>query len=208
MRNILEGVVFSWLTLRHSPFAMKEHPFSMSSAQDAGGRLEFTIKELGDFTRTIGTVQPGETAYVDGPYGAFSIDRYDAPGYVFIGGGIGMAPLISMLKTLAHRRDRRPHVLIMANSKQERATFWEAVEDLGACLNVRAVHVLEEPSETWTGERGYVTQEILQRHLPEQRADLEYFVCGPVPMITAVEQALYRLGVPVGRIHSELFDLV
>jgi predicted ferric reductase len=199
---------FAWLTLRHSPFAMREHPFSISSAPQADGRLEFTIKELGDFTRTIGQIAPGETAYVDGPYGAFSVDRYRAPGCVFIGGGIGMAPLMSMLRALAARGDRRPHLLFVANSRWERSTFREAVAGLAGQLDLRVVHVLEEPPEGWTGETGYVTREMLERHLSGDRADLQYFVCGPQPMIDAIERALYQLGVPLERSHSELFDLV
>jgi predicted ferric reductase len=95
---------FAWITLRGSPFTMQEHPFSIASSPVAGGHLQFTIKELGDFTRTIGQIQPGETAYVDGPYGAFSIDRYpEAAGYVFIAAGIGIAPMVSMLRALADR---------------------------------------------------------------------------------------------------------
>jgi predicted ferric reductase len=199
---------FSWLTLRGSPFAMKEHPFSMSSAPNGSGRLEFTVKELGDFTRTVGRIAPGETAYVDGPYGAFTVDRHPARGYVYVGGGIGMAPVMSMLRALAAREDRRPHLLFMANSRWERATFREAVARLQGRLDLRVVHVLEEPPENWTGEVGYVTREILDRHLPRERCDLEYFICGPKPMIAAVERALYGLGVPFTRFHSELFDLV
>lgn len=200
---------FCWLTLRHSPFAMKEHPFSMSSAPAADGRIEITIKELGDFTRTVKHIQAGETAYVDGPYGAFSIDRYQkAPGYVFIGGGIGMAPLISMLRALADRGDGRPHTLFCGNSRWERATFREAVAQLAQRLDLSVVYVLEEPPESWAGERGYLTTDILRRHLPARRASFEYFVCGPTAMIAAVERSLAELGVPLSRYHSELFDLV
>jgi predicted ferric reductase len=199
---------FSWLTLHASPYAMREHPFSMSSSPSPSGRLEFTIKELGDFTRTIKDVKPGETAYVDGPYGAFTIDRHPAPGYVFIGGGIGVAPLMSMLRALAERRDRRPHVLITGNSEWERVTFREAVAELATRLDLRVVHVLESPPPGWEGESGFVRTELLDRHLPENRGDLEYFVCGPEPMIAAVEGSLYELGVPLTHSHSELFDLV
>ena len=64
---------FAWLTLGGSPFLMQEHPFSFSSSPMLpGGRVEVTIKELGDFTRTIGSVQRGAVAFVDGPYGAFT----------------------------------------------------------------------------------------------------------------------------------------
>src|SRR6185369_1697489 len=88
---------FVWLTLRSSPFAMCEHPFSVSSAPDPSGGFELTVKELGDFTRTIGGVTPGETAFVDGPYGTFVLDPGSTRGACFIGGGIGLAPIMSIL---------------------------------------------------------------------------------------------------------------
>jgi len=199
---------FCWLTIGHSPFAMKEHPFSISSSPRRDGSLEVTIKELGDFTRTVGHLEAGTTTFVDGPYGAFTIDRHDAPGYVFIGGGIGMAPLMSMMRTLAERGDRRSHTLVMANSCLERATFREAIEGLGERLKLTVVQVLEEPPPGWSGERGRIRIDLLDRCLPENRKDLVYFVCGPTPMIAIAEQALYRLGVPMRRCHTELFDLV
>jgi predicted ferric reductase len=200
---------FAWLTLRASPFAMKEHPFSIASSSEERGSLRFTIKELGDFTRTIGTVRPGETAYVDAPYGAFSIDRTpEAPGYAFIAGGIGIAPMICMLRTLADRGDERPHLLIYATSTWERTALREELEELKSRLSLRVVHVLEEPPPDWQGERGRVTLDLLERHLPADRARHEVFICGPTPMIDAVEKSLYATGVPMTRSHSELFDLV
>ena len=63
---------FAWITLNISPFRMREHPFSMSSSGDHPERLEFSIKALGDFTQTIKDIQPGTTAYLDGPYGVFT----------------------------------------------------------------------------------------------------------------------------------------
>ncbi|MFN2425593.1 MAG: ferric reductase-like transmembrane domain-containing protein [Candidatus Binatia bacterium] len=203
-----EAGQFCWLTLGHSPFAMKEHPFSISSAPRADGRLEVTIKELGDFTRTVGLTEIGATAFVDGPYGAFTMDRHVAPGYVFIGGGIGMAPLMSMMRSLAEQGDRRRHTLFMANSSVERTTFLEDVRDLERRLRLTVVHVVEEAPDGWTGERGFLTAAILERGLPADRCELEYFVCGPTPMLAAVERALYDIGVPLRHSHSELFDLV
>jgi predicted ferric reductase len=201
---------FAWLTLRSGPFAMREHPFSIASAPAvSGGRVEFTIKELGDFTRTIGTVQPGETAYVDAPYGAFSVDRHPARGYVFLAGGIGIVPVTSMLRALALRRDRRPHVLIYAYRQWDRLTFREEVDDLSGTLDLRVVYVLEEPPDDWRGERGRISAALLDRHLPaDVRNDRAYFVCGPEPMIQVSERSLAALGVPMHLVHSELFHLV
>jgi predicted ferric reductase len=200
---------FAWVTLRHSPFVLEEHPFSISSSPAILPRLEFTIKELGDFTRTIGQLQRGETAYVDGPYGAFSIDRYpEAPGFVFISGGIGIAPMISMVRAMADRGDRRPVLLICANSRWERVSLREAIHALTPRADLRIVHVLEEPPEGWDGERGYVTRAVLERHLPPERRTLQYFVCGPPAMIAAIEAALYQMGIGMNQSHTELFDLV
>lgn len=204
---------FAWLTLRSSPFADREHPFSFSSSAARPERLEFTIKERGDFTRQIGQVRPGERAYLDGPHGAFTTDRHDhAAGFVFIAGGVGITPIMSMLRTLADRGDRRPLTLIYANRDWESVIFREEIAGLQASgrLNLRVVHVLERPPEGWDGERGYVTADILRRHLPpiERRNQYEVFICGPQPMMDAVERALVGLGVAMGDIHTERFDLV
>jgi predicted ferric reductase len=199
---------FAWLTLGRSPWVMKEHPFSFSSTPTRPGRLEFTIKELGDFTRTIKHVAVGEVAYVDGPYGAFTIDRHRAAGYVFIAGGIGVAPIFSMLCALADRRHKGPLWLVYGNQKWDRAPFREALAELQGVLDLRIIHVVQEPPEGWTGEVGLPSKELLQRHLPVGRGDIVYFVCGPTAMIDVVERSLYALGVPLRRLHSELFDLV
>lgn len=200
---------FVWLTLRASPFAMREHPFSIASSAERTDRIELAIKELGDFTATIGSVRAGETAWVDAPYGTFGIDvRPDAPGYVFVAGGVGIAPVLSMLRTLADRNDRRPLWLFYGNRAWERAAFRDELERLAGRLDLTVIHLLQEPPAGWTGERGLLTREMLARHLPAGHADLEYFVCGPTPMTHVAEAALARLGVPAGRIHSEIFDWV
>jgi predicted ferric reductase len=198
---------FAWLSLGRSPYALKEHPFSIASAPGAA-RLEFAIKELGDFTSRIGETPVGQVGYVDGPYGNFSIDRHPrAAGYVFIAGGVGAAPVISMLRALARRGDRRPHVLFYGNRVLEIAAFREELDALAERLDLRIVHVLTEPPPDWQGESGYVDRGVLDRHLPANRGELQYFVCGPTPMIRLAEESLHALGVPLSRVHSEIFDL-
>lgn len=199
---------FAWLTIWNSPFALKEHPFSIASSAEKPGTLHFTIKALGDFTARIREVELGRRVYLDGPYGSFSIDRQPAPGYVFIVGGIGIAPIMGMLRTLADRGDRRPLLLIYAYHTWERLTFREELQALQTQLNLRLVFVLKEPPEGWQGEVGLLSEALLGRHLPQLNEGHEYFICGPVAMIQLSEKLLYRLGVPMKRVHSELFDLV
>ena len=200
---------FAWLTIWDSPFSDKEHPFSFSSSAARPGQLEFTIKELGDFTARIKDVRPGQVVYLDGPHGAFSIDRHpEAPGYVFMAGGVGITPVMSMLRTLADRGDRRPLLLIYANKTWEAVTFREEIEAIKKQLNLRVVHVLEQAPDDWEEEKGFVNADILKRHLPEDRGRHQYFICGPEPMMNAVEKTLNQLGVPFAQFHSERFNLV
>ncbi len=199
---------FAWLSLWNGPYGMREHPFSFSSSAEHRGQLTMTIKELGDFTSTIKGAQPGQRAYLDGPYGAFSIDRHRAPGYVFLAGGVGITPIMSMLRTLADRGNDQPLLLIYGSKTWDDVIFREELEDLMQRLNMKVVHVLREPPEGWQGERGYITQETLKRHLPGDPNSRDYFICGPDAMMDAVELALTELGVSLAYIHSERYNFV
>ncbi|MCJ7499109.1 ferric reductase-like transmembrane domain-containing protein [bacterium] len=199
---------FAWLTLRHSPFMLKEHPFSISSSATDPSLLEFTIREFGDFTRTIKDILPGEVAYIDGPYGAFSTSRYHSRGFVFISGGIGITPIMCMLRTLADRHEARPILLFDCNRNWDNIVFREELDTLRSHLNLKVTHILEEPPENWKGETGFLTRDILEKHLLDDRKLFDYFLCGPEPMTKALERVLYAMGVPLRRSHTEIFDLV
>lgn len=202
---------FAWITAWDSPFRDHEHPFSFSSSAENSTELAFTIKELGDFTNKVKDLAHGQRVYVDGPYGAFSIDRHShAKEFVFIAGGIGITPVMSMLRTMVDRKESRPLTLIYANKTLDAATFLEELEEMPKKLNLRIIHVLESPPEGWIGEKGFVTVDILNRNMTPKtkRNHMEIFICGPGPMMDAVEKALNQLGVPMGDFHSERFNLV
>jgi predicted ferric reductase len=197
----------AWLTINRSPFLIQEHPFSIASSAERRDTYKFTIKELGDFTSHINECVPGIRVYVDGPHGTFSLDRHPAPGYVFIGGGIGSVPLISMLRTMADRDDQRPVVFFYGNPSWEDVVFREELAELEKRMNLKVVHVLERPAEGWEGETGFITPEVLDRHLPAERDEWVTFICGPIPMIPFVTQGLRELGVPRSQIHSERYEM-
>jgi predicted ferric reductase len=195
---------FAWLTLGPSPFSMQQHPFSMASSSRQPGRLSFTIKELGDYTARIGEVRPGVRAFLEGPYGAFVLDD-QAAGGVFIVGGIGITPIMSMLRTLRDRGDRRPHIVLYANRTE--IVFADELEELARRLDLRVVHILEEPPQGWRGETGRINAELLDRYLPPAGEARQYLVCGPDPMMDFVEQRLLGRGVPLASIRSERFNI-
>jgi len=199
---------FGWLTLWGSPFKITGHPFSFSSsAAVTDGRVEMSIRNLGDFTSAIDKVPVGQRVYLDGPYGAFTIGN-PADMHVLIAGGVGVTPMMSMIRTLADQGDTRPVILLYGSRDWESITFREELEALKARLNLTVVHVLANPSAGWTGEQGFITADVFKRHLPPPYADHEYFICGPDVMMDAIEKALGEMNVPLSKYHSERYSFV
>lgn len=199
---------FGWLTIWGSPYRITGHPFSFSSsAAMTDGRVEMSIRNLGDFTERMSSVPVGQRVYLDGPYGAFTIGN-PADMHVLIAGGIGITPMMSMLRTLADIDDPRPVILIYGSKDWASIVFREELEVLKARLDLTVVYILSDPPADWTGERGFLSPDMLVRHLPEPYAAHEYFICGPIVMMDATEKVLARLGVPIAKYHTERYSFV
>ena len=139
---------FSWLKAGRTPFGLGQHPISMSSAADVepGGTVAFTIRNLGDWSgEQVPALKPGDTMWLDGPHGVFSIDREQAMGYVLIGGGVGITPLHSMCQTMAKRGDPRPVVLFYGAQDEESLTLYDELQELTGRMNLTVVPVLAKP---------------------------------------------------------------
>jgi len=205
----------AWLSVGHSPFRIEEHPFSFASSAERAEQLGFAIKELGDFTSTVGDISLGTKVYVDGPYGTFDLYEEPGTGLILIAGGIGSAPVMSMLRTLADRGDDRRIQFFYGNPSWDEIIFREELETLEERLNLEVIHVLEMPPEDWEGESGFIDRDVLSRLLCEDFRDCRYFVCGPIPMIDAVQNALEQMAVSRGqlrsqvreRLHTELYKM-
>ena len=197
---------FAWFAFGRSPFSLTKHPFSFSSSAEQA-EAEIAVKALGDFTSQIAELEPGIPVYVDGPHGVFSIDQSEGPGFGLIAGGVGIAGPLSMLRTMADREDVRPVVLVYANRDWDGIAFRDVIDELAGRMNLTVVHVLEQPPDGWAGETGWVTSDVLSRHLPINFRRFQYFICGPGPMMDAAERALLDLGVPGERVHTERFDM-
>jgi predicted ferric reductase len=198
---------FVWLTLDRSPFAVTEHPFSMSSAPGDLPRVTFLIKEAGDFTNKIGAMPVGARAYLDGPHGNFTAADREGKGLVFVAGGVGFAPILSILRDFAKRGERRPIRILYGNRCAEQIVARAELEDLMAKLDIEVTHVLSEPPPDWTGEVGQFDDAMLRRHIERpDKVEWLYFVCGPNPMMDQVERTLSAMGIPLRSIVSERFS--
>ncbi|HKS50589.1 MAG TPA: ferredoxin reductase family protein [Pseudonocardiaceae bacterium] len=200
---------FAWLRL-HPSLRAQEHPFTIASSAHLGLWTEFTIRHTGDFTSELRLLRPGSPVWVDGPHGAFTLDLERTTGLVMIAGGVGITPMMSMLRTLAHRRDRRPHRLLVVASTIDELLFRAEIRQLQQRLHLTVVEVLRRPPPSWTGPSGSVDERLLTSLLPGKfrRNQLDYYLCGPPAMVGDVLAVLDGLEVPEPRIHTEQFDFV
>jgi predicted ferric reductase len=198
---------FLWITVGDSPYSMQQHPFSIASSP-TDRRIELTVKNLGDFTGWVKNLKPGTRAWLEGPYGCFHRSPTESEGAVLIAGGVGVTPIMSMLRDARDRGDRSPLILFDGNTAWEDVMFREEIAEMAEQMNLKVVHVLTEPPDHWEGETGYIDEELLDRHLPQDREKYEYFICGPGPLLDLIEPILRKMKVPARAIHTERFDMV
>jgi predicted ferric reductase len=204
---------FQFITFKRGPhLPVEEHHWTISSSPAQKNYVSSTIKALGDFTSTIGRTKPGDTAVVHAPFGRFSYLLYPEEKHlVFIAGGIGITPFMSMLR---HMRDTQADytvTLLYANVAEAQIVFAEELAQIasGEAPVLELVHVLEQPSQKWRGETGRIDQEKILRYCshPDILANT-YYLCGPSAMSESIIQTLKKLGVSERRIRIEIFSLL
>lgn len=198
---------YAWLTLGKTPLALQQHPFSFASAANSGS-VAFSASAAGDFTRSLRDVEPGTLAWIEGPFGSFVPDPDPGVSLFLVAGGIGITPMMSMLRTFRHLGERRRIILLYANPELDQATFAEELEMLEQQLNLEVVQVLEDPPENWHGESGIIDEALLLRYLGRLDEPVQYMTCGPAPLMDQLVSVLHSRGVNWRRVFSERFEIV
>lgn len=199
---------FAWIRLDRTLTA-EEHPFTIASSAHLH-YTEFTIRHNGDFTRALRTLPPGSPVWVDGPHGAFTNDIGRCGGFVLIAGGVGITPMMSMLRTAADRGDTRPYRMITLAGTPEDLLFREELGFLRATLDLEVTEVLRRPRDGWdghTGDLGVSLLAMVMRTVADPD-DLDYFICGPPGLVNDALNVLDAIDVAPARVHTELFDFV
>ncbi|MGB7298191.1 MAG: ferredoxin reductase family protein [Burkholderiaceae bacterium] len=198
---------FVWLNIGNTPFSLRENPFSIASPPAAGPELQFIIKELGDFTQTVGQIKPGARAYVDGPHGNLTTTGRSEPGIVFIAGGVGIAALIGILRQLCHENDKRETILIYGNRVAEQVVYRDELQTISQTHGTQIELVLAEPPDDWTGHSGLIDARLIRQILNDSHTRQWLFIlCGPPAMMSTVEDTLVEIGVSPDRLLAERFN--
>ena len=195
---------FMYLRLLRKGKLSSSHPFTISSSP-TWEMLTVTPKELGDFTVTIKDTKVGDLALIDAPYGVFSFLNHDCERLVFIAGGIGITPFMSMLRYIYDNKIAKQVTIIWGNKDEEALCFQEELDNMANEMeNINVVYIMSA-QESWRGERGRIGGKIIEKYVSDL-ARCHFFICGPPQLSLAVMKTLREIGVPAGRIHHELFE--
>lgn len=188
---------FVWVRLRRSVWA-EDHPFTIASSE-YDRDIKITFRHLGDWTTgSLAVLKPGRKVWIDGPHGAMHLlKRKKGRGIILVGIGVGLTPIMSILRTLAQEsKENSTPIRVMISPKED--LFLQELADLEDYLPDLTVHLnVERP----------ITPQTFTKHISNPK-DWYFLVCGPALMVIDCQRALYDLGVPETSILTEQFEII
>jgi propane monooxygenase reductase subunit len=195
------------------PGAEDEHrSFSMANAPGEPDCLEFMIKlyEGGRFSGLLDDgngISVGDELTCKGPFGMFTLRDSSPRRLVFIAGGAGMAPVLSLLRSMAEKGTKRAATFYYGARTEDDLFALEEMERLSGVLpDFKFVPALseDEGGGTWEGEAGLIT-DVVDRLEDDDLTEVDAYLCGPPPMVDAAIALLERRGVPEAHIYFDRF---
>jgi predicted ferric reductase len=190
---------FIFVSFRSKAVSREPHPYTLASSPGSLP-LEIVVKALGNYTTSLMSVEPGSRADVEGPYGAFSYLNIPNRRQIWIAGGIGVTPLLSMARSLkgsAHEID----FYYCTEGAEHAHYFDELCEIADRNPRLRVIPVRRR-------SLGRISAgDIVGVSLPVQHG-AAVLICGPPAMNENLAAQFHRLGVPLSDIHYEDFSFM
>ncbi len=188
--------------------------YSLSSSPVIDDLHTVTVKRVkgGKMSNKINDIELGTVIEVMPPQGRFftEINASNRKHYFLIGGGSGITPLISIIKTVLHAEPNSKCTLIYGNRNTASIIFKQELDALVAthpdCLSV--LYSIDHPESGWNGLTGMLTADVIKQLITQHQGiitDREYFICGPAGMMDQAKMALQSLEVNLSNIHIEYF---
>ena len=178
----------------YSVFGVGEAPFCISSSPTRSDHLEFAVLRIGKVTNALHRLGVGAEIGFRGPYGnGFPLDLLQGKNLVFVAGGIGLAPLRSLIWNVIDNRDKYENIDIVYGARSPAdLCFKYDLDEWDKDKTVNMVTTVDKGDERWTGREGFVPK-VLEEVAPSA-SNAVAIVCGPPIMIRFTFPVLEKLG--------------
>jgi sulfhydrogenase subunit gamma (sulfur reductase) len=187
-----------------SVFGVGEAPFCLAQSPTRSEFIEVTVRRTGAVTNRLHTYRPGDVVGLRGPFGnSFPFERARGKNLLFVGGGIGLPPLRSLINYVLDRRADYGEVTVLygARTPADRVYKRELAEwSRSSALTL--IESVDRADDGWTGHVGVVT--TLLKGMTVDPAGTLAFTCGPPVMLKFVMAELIALGLPTSNIITTL----
>lgn len=190
--------------------------FSISSSPLTKGFIEIVVLDLGDFRHRLYSSKIGTILNIKGPYGRFIYNEIRGVAPVFIAGGSGIAPIMSMIRYIAKKYPQMGLALIYSCKTEDDIIFLKELKELAGhnknfcCLltltrsSTDSRPSAASPLANFVIETGRIDESMIVRNIKDV-ASHSYYICGPYEMMIMISYILQKLGVAGRQINSELW---
>lgn len=182
-----------------------EAPISISSSPSRSGEsFELCVRKVGDVTSALHRLSPGDKVGVRGPFGrGFPIEKFRGKDMLFAPGGLGLAPLRSLINQVLDERAMFGRVIILYGARNPgELLFKDELKAWAERKDVELLLTVDRGDENWTGNVGVIT--TLFRHISVYPRNTVAVTCGPPVMYRFVLMELFGKGIPEGNIWLSL----
>lgn len=192
---------FAYVAFENPKVGNEQHPFSISSSPHED-TIRFSIKMLGDYTRRLAQVKKGDRMFLKGPHGRFGRHYLEGSNpLVWIVGGIGITPFLSMLRFGAHEKKERKIILFYVYRTPDEGIFSRELNQLAQA------HQGVELIEWCSAQKGRFSLSQAASYLPVAN-NYTVQLCGPLPMMESLKKQFMDKGIYESDIVYERFNLI
>lgn len=183
-------------------YPREEHIFSIASSPHEKKYLEFCIRVYGKWTEVLSKIKIGESICFRGPFGHFTYRRKDQSA-VFLIGGTGITPVVSILRSL-NRFKEKNNITLIYGYRNKKIIYQKEIEGILKKINGKVVYVLSDlkKNEKWKGYRGFIDEKILLKEV-DFKLKPAFYLSGPKVFVAKMKQTLAKLKVEKEKIREE-----
>lgn len=177
--------------------------FSLSSSPTENDHIEFTKKLTGHpFSNVLDNMKIGDSAAISGPFGKLTFEGEYAK-VALLSGGIGITPMVSICRYCTDLQLDADIMLVYSNKTENDLAFREELDEMMRNnRKLKVVYTLTRASESWTGCRERICENMVVREIPDYR-ERHFLICGPPEMVRSMEEMLNAMNIQKDMVKKE-----